>query len=136
MKTIKKTTTSPFLTSYYLRFFSLIILAFLLLVSITGFVSQKEGPSNTAMMLGVVFKLEVKDYQQSPPKTEDMEIAVQGPNIKMDVLPSSSDNNKGKIIFRGDKGKNGEVVFVDDEKMEYYVMDDSFVDSMLERVNQ
>ena len=79
MKTIKKRSTFQFLTSSYLRFFSLIILASLILFSITSFISQKDGPANTDVMRGVVFKVEVKDYQHSQTKIEDMEIAVQGP---------------------------------------------------------
>ncbi len=136
MKTIKKRTTSPLFSKPIIRNFSAVILAFIFLFSITSFISEKDNPSNMVLMPGVVFEIEVKDHEQSPPKTESMEAAVEGKNIKMDILPSNGENGKGKMIFRGNKGKYGEVLFVDDEKKEYYVMDDSFVDSILEKIDE
>ena len=73
---------------------------------------------------GVVFEIETTDHEQSPPRVGSMEIIVEGPNLAIPVTASGGSGGNGKMIFRGDKGKNGEVVIVDDDRKEYYVMND------------
>ncbi len=115
---------------------SIAIVALVLLFTITGFVAVNERAPNDFFMPGVVFEVETKDHEQSPPKTAEMEVAVEGKNIKIDILPDQDKNGKGKMIFRGDKGANGEFVMVDDDKKEYYVMDEAFVNSMLGSIDK
>ncbi len=74
---------------------------------------------------GVIFEVETKDHEHSPPRVGEMEIKVEGPNLTIPVMAGSGGSGgNGKMIFRGDKGKNGEVVIVDDDRKEYYVMND------------
>ncbi len=128
MKTIKKTTQVSIKLSA-------LVAAVIFVFSLTGFISELDSKPISALMPGVVFEIEVKDHEQSPPRLETMEAAVEGKNLKMEILPGDG-QGKGEMIFRGDRGKHGEVYLVDDDKQEYYVMDDSFVDNMMERVDQ
>ena len=72
---------------------------------------------------GVVFEVETKDHEQSPPKTDELQMIADGKNISMDIQPSERGGKGGKVIFRGDKGDGGEVVVVDDDGKSYFVMD-------------
>ena len=74
----------------------------------------------TPALAGIVYEIEVKDHEQSPPRTESVEAAVEGKNLKMDVLPDRSGRGGGKMIFRGDRR---EMVVVDDDDKSYYLMD-------------
>ena len=72
------------------------------------------------LFAGVVYEIEVKDHEQSPPKTESIQAAVEGRDLKI------GNGSKGKgeqreMIFRGDRR---EMVMVDHEKGSYHVMDE------------
>ena len=101
-----------------------------LFITSTGFIQQKSDNEKLLYNPGVVFEIEVRDHEQSPPKTEEMEVVVEGRNLAIPVSSSDGQSGKGKMIFRGDKGDNGEVVVVDDDKKTYYVMDDAAIRSM------
>ena len=73
-------------------------------------------------LAGVVYEIEVKDHEQSPPKTSSLEMAAEGKNLKMDILPGESGRGRGEMIFRGDRR---EVVVVDDDDRSYHVMDEA-----------
>ena len=75
----------------------------------------------TPALAGVVYEIEVTDHEQSPPRTESIEAAVEGKMIKMDVLPGRSGRGGGEMIFRGDRR---EMVVVDDDDKSYYLMDE------------
>lgn len=90
----------------------------------------------TLLSPGIVFEVETTDHEQSPPRVGTMEIMVEGPNLTMPVTASPGESGKGTVIFRGDKGKNGEVIITDDDKKAYYVMDDAFVKAMLKQVEE
>ena len=83
---------------------------------------------------GIVFEVETTDHEQSPPRVGSMEIIVEGPNLAIPVTASGGSGGNGKMIFRGDKGKNGEVVIVDDDKKEIYVMNDKTIEAMAGQV--
>lgn len=83
---------------------------------------------------GVVFEIETTDHEQSPPKTSEMQIAVEGKDVVADILSGGDGNGRGKMIFRGDRGDNGEVVVVDDDNKTYYVMDDAAIQAMAGQV--
>ena len=44
---------------------------------------------------GVVYEIEVKNHEQSPPRTESIEAAVEGKNLKMEILPGQSGHGSG-----------------------------------------
>ncbi len=83
---------------------------------------------------GIVFEVETTDHEQSPPRVGSMEIIVEGPNLAIHITASGGSGGNGKMIFRGDKGKNGEVVIVDDDKKEIYVMNDKTIEAMAGQV--
>lgn len=68
---------------------------------------------------GVVYEIEVTDHEQSPPKMESIEAAVEGRNLKMGIAAGST-QERGDMIFRGDRR---EVVVVDHDEKSYVVMD-------------
>lgn len=70
---------------------------------------------------GVVYEIEVTDHEQSPPKTESIEAAVEGRNLKMGIA-SGGRGKQGEMIFRGDRR---EMVVVDHDDKSYHVMDEA-----------
>ena len=77
---------------------------------------------------GVVYEIDVTDHEQSPPKTEYIQAAVDGRNLKMGNNPgedntsskSGGRSSQGEMIFRGERR---EIVMVDHAKNSYSVMD-------------
>lgn len=69
---------------------------------------------------GVVYEIEVKDHDSSPPKTESIEAAVEGKNLKMGI-PSGGGRGGGDMIYRGDRR---EMVVVEHGDKSYMVMDE------------
>jgi hypothetical protein len=94
-------------------------LGFVILPALLVFAAVPPEPNP-----GVVYEIEVTDHEQSPPRVEGMKISVEGPNLKMD-MPSDEGGGRGEMIFRGDRGENGEMVLVDHDEQGYYVMDDA-----------
>ena len=95
-------------------------LGFVLLPALLVYAAAPPEPNP-----GVVYEIEVTDHEQSPPRLEAMEISVEGPNLKMDMRPSGGEGGSEEMIFRGDRGENGEMVLVDHDAKSYYVMDDA-----------
>lgn len=75
---------------------------------------------------GVVYEIEVKDHEQSPPKTESIQAAVEGRHLKMGIA-SKGMGSQGEMIFRGDRR---EMVVVDHEKRTYHLIDEAAVDQI------
>ncbi|MEM7360788.1 MAG: hypothetical protein AAF431_16985 [Pseudomonadota bacterium] len=71
-------------------------------------------------LAGVVYEIETTDHEESPPKVESIEAAVEGRNIKMEIAPGS-DNDDGEMIYRGDRR---EMILVDHKDKSYVVMDE------------
>lgn len=80
---------------------------------------------------GVVFEIEVTDHQQSPPKSETIQAAVEGRNLKMGVA-SGGRGSQGEMIFRGDRR---EMVLLDHENNSYHVMDEDTMRQIAGQVN-
>ena len=81
---------------------------------------------------GVVYEIEVKDHEQSPPKTESIQAAVEGRYLKMGVA-SKGRSAQGEMIFRGDRR---ELVVVDHENKSYHVMDEAAVRQISGQVDE
>lgn len=54
---------------------------------------------------GVVFEIDVKDHEQSPPKSGSLQAAAEGRLLKMEI--GLKDDDGGVMIFRPDRGPNG-----------------------------
>lgn len=67
-------------------------------------VSVAIGTANA----GVVYEIETTDHEQSTPKTESIQAAVEGLYLKMGI-GSSRDDDEGEMIFRPDRGSKGKL---------------------------
>lgn len=80
---------------------------------------------------GVVYEIEVKDHEQSPPKTESIQASVEGRHLKMGVA-SGGRGSQGEMIFRGDRR---EMVVVDHDNQAYTVIDEEAIGAIAGQVN-
>ncbi len=85
-----------------------------------------------ALPAGVVFEIEVKDHEQSPPKLEETHAMAEGRNLKIDIAPGEGGSG-GAAIFRGERR---EMVVVDDDEQAYYVIDQEAMRAIAGQVNQ
>lgn len=83
------------------------------------------------LFAGVVYEIDVTDHEQSPPKTESIEMAAEGRHLKMGIGGGSNDR-KGDMIFRGDRR---EMVVVDHDDKTYVVMDEEAIQGVAGQVN-
>jgi len=72
-------------------------------------------------LAGVVYEIEVTDHEQSPPRSEGIEAAVEGRHLKM-AIASGGRGKQGDMIYHGDRR---EVVVVDHEDKSYQVIDEA-----------
>lgn len=70
---------------------------------------------------GVVYEIEVKDHDASPPRTETNEMSAEGKNLKMEI-DSGGRGSKGEMIYRGDRR---EMVIVDHDEKSFTVIDEA-----------
>jgi hypothetical protein len=82
---------------------------------------------------GIVYEIEVRDHEQSPPKSESTEVAVEGRNLAMEVLPGEGGRGRGTMIYRGDRR---EMVVVDHDDQSYIVMDEQTMSQLGAQVDQ
>ena len=82
-------------------------------------------------LAGVVFEIEVKDHQQSPPKTESIEAAIEGRHLKMGIASRGKDE-QGDMIYHGDRR---EMVVVDHKKQSYMVIDEAAMQAIVGQAN-
>ena len=108
----------------------------LLMLGATSFIFVQEHTVAAELSPGVVFEIEVKDYGHTPPKTDMMEVMVEGPNIVIPVSSNEGQVDNGKMIFRGDRGAKGEVTVVDGENKSYYVMDGTEMAGMSKQLSE
>ena len=73
----------------------------------------------TPVFAGVVFEMQVKDYRQSPPKTQDIEIVVEGQALMMDLVSRDS-AEPDEMIFLGDRR---EMIFVDHDLRSFMLIE-------------
>ncbi|WP_411895904.1 hypothetical protein [Winogradskyella sp. A2] len=113
----------------------LTVLACTILYGLMGFDTKSAITPNSHLMQGVVFELEVTNYNQPTKRLEKMEARIQDGNLNMDVLPDEK-TGRGAFIFNSKKGKNGEMTLVDHDRKEYYVVDDAFIESMVGNIDK
>jgi len=80
---------------------------------------------------GVVYEIEVTDHEQSPPKSESIQAAVEGRHLKMGIA-SGGEGKPGEMIFRGDRR---EMIVVDHDDRSYHVMDPETIQKLAGQVN-
>jgi hypothetical protein len=83
-------------------------------------------------LAGVVFKIEVTTHDQSPPRTEHLETAVEGRLLKMGV-PAGGDGDPAEMVYRGDRR---EMVWIDHDRKAYYVIDEEKMKELAAQVNE
>lgn len=83
------------------------------------------------MAAGVVFEVETKDHDASPPRVDETTMSAEGKNLAMDIAPSREGKLGGKVIFRGDRR---EMVVVDHDDKSYMVMDQASMEEMAKMV--
>ncbi len=81
---------------------------------------------------GVVYEIEVTDHEQSPPKSEAIEMRVEERNLKMGIA-SGSRGSKGEMIYHGNRH---EMVVVDHDDKSYMVIDKATIAMLGGQVNQ
>ena len=84
-----------------------------------------------AVDAGVVYEIEATDHQQSPPTTENLQMATDGKNIAMDIPPGENSGG-GKAIFKGDARQ---MVIVNNDTQSYMVIDKAAVDGIATQVS-
>ena len=83
-------------------------------------------------LAGVVYEIEVTDHEQSPPKSQSMETAVEGRLLKMGI-PGGGRSGDGEMIYRGDRR---EMVWVDHDKKTYFVIDEETMKALAAQINE
>jgi hypothetical protein len=81
---------------------------------------------------GVVYEIEVTDHEQSPPKSESIETAVEGRLLKMGV-PAGGRGGDGEMIYRGDRR---EMIWVDHDRKSYFVIDEETMKAFSAQINE
>ncbi len=72
---------------------------------------------------GVVYEIEVKDHEQSPPRSESIQAAVEGRSLKMGIA-SGGRGAQGDMIFRGGRR---EMVVIDHDRRSYHQIDEEAI---------
>lgn len=88
------------------------------------------GAIAVPLSAGVVYEIEVTDHEQSPPKTESIQAAVEGRHLKMGIA-SGGKGKQGEMIFRGDRR---EMVVVDHENRTYHQIDQEGITALAGQV--
>ena len=88
--------------------------------------------ASTPLFAGVVFEIETKDHDSSPPRTESMAMLVDGRNLKSEP-GASGKHSRMTMIYRGDRR---EMVVLDHGKKNYFVMDQQMMKKMAGQMSQ
>lgn len=80
---------------------------------------------------GVVYEIEVTDYERSPPKSESIQAAIEGRRLKMSIA-SGGRGKQGEMIFHADRR---EMVVVDHDNESYFVIDKETLGRIAGQVN-
>ena len=88
--------------------------------------------ATTPLFAGVVFEIETKDHDSSPPRTESIAMLVDGRNLKSEP-DTSGKRSQMTMIYRGDRR---EMVVLDHGKKSYFVMDQQMMKKMAGQMSQ
>ena len=88
--------------------------------------------ATTPLFAGVVFEIETKDHDSSPPRTESIAMLVDGRNLKSEP-GASGKRSQMTMIYRGDRR---EMVVLDHGKKSYFVMDQQMMKKMAGQMSQ
>ena len=88
--------------------------------------------SAAPLSAGVVYEIEVKDHQSSPPETTQTQVSAEGKNLKMSIT-SGEKGKDGKVIFHGGLR---EMVVVDDDQQSYMVIDEATLQRLAGTMSQ
>jgi hypothetical protein len=81
---------------------------------------------------GVVYEIEVTDHEKSPPKTEAVETAIEGQQLKIGV-PGGGSDGSGEMIYHADRR---EMVWIDHDRKTYIVIDEETMLAMAQQINE
>jgi len=98
-----------------------------LLLSLFGTVSVSPG---------VAFRIETIHHGEGAAPPDTVEILVEGPNVAIPSVGISSDDNDGSMIFRGDRGENGEMIAIDHNEQSYYVISEAMIDDVAAQMEE
>ncbi len=88
--------------------------------------------ASTPLLAGVVFEMETKDHDSSPPLMESIAMLVEGRNLKSELGASGRDS-QATMIYRGDRR---EMVVIDHGNESYFVMDRETMKAMSGQMSQ
>jgi len=79
---------------------------------------------------GSVLKLEMKDYAGDPPVVSTIEISTEGRSSRMEMTTAGQEESSGMIW----RGESADMVAIDHQAREYFVLDEAAMETMAERV--
>jgi len=82
----------------------------------------------------VVYQIEVKDHEQSPPKASEMSFLVLNQMLKLDSSSADGDFN-GEMIFRGD-GDTKRMIIVNHDEKSYFVIDEETMKEIAAQIDE
>lgn len=97
-------------------------------ISITLLLAAVVG---NPLLAGVVYDIEVKNHNQSPPTTESVQASVEGRNLKMGIA-SSGRSGAGDMVYRG---ASREMLAIDHSKKSYFLMDEAGIEQLAGQVS-
>ena len=86
---------------------------------------------SVSLVAGVVYEIETKDHDASPPRTLDSTFSVEGRQLKFDGVLGSGP--RSTVIYRGDRR---EMVVVDHDRKSYMVIDEQALQKVGDQLNQ
>ncbi len=82
-------------------------------------------------LAGVVFELETKDHEATPPKSEEMAISAEDHFLKMNIS-TTGNRQDDEVIFNADRR---EMVIIDHHRKTYMVMDEEAMEGIAGQVS-
>ena len=84
------------------------------------------------LQAGVIFEIERKDHEESPPRVETTQVSVEGCNLKMQIAGGGR-SSQGTMVYRGARR---EMLFIDHDNKSYFVMNQEAIKAMASQIDQ
>lgn len=84
------------------------------------------------LLAGVVFEVETKDHEHSPPRVDETRMQAEGRNLKMGITARKG-GSQGEMIFRGEQR---EMLVIDHGKKTYFVINQETIDALTDQISQ